>query len=90
VQRGRGAHDSVRLDNLRERLLAALGALDNLRGRLLAALGALDNLRGRLLAALGALAVVCAGHSGPDPLHDLVGLVLGDLEELVFQVAALG
>src|ERR1035437_7622976 len=31
-----------------------------------------------------------AGHCGPDPVHDLVGFGLGDLDELVHQVAALG
>ena len=36
------------------------------------------------------LAVVRAGHCGPDPFHDLICFILGDLDELVFQVAALG
>src|SRR6266851_6385585 len=37
-----------------------------------------------------AVSVIRAGHCGPDPFHDLVGFVLGDLDELVLQVAALG
>src|SRR2546425_5085612 len=37
-----------------------------------------------------AVAVVPTGHCGPDPFHDLVGFVLGDLDELVLQVAAFG
>ncbi len=36
------------------------------------------------------LAVARAGHCGPDPFYDLVGFVLGDLDELVLEVAALG
>ncbi len=46
----------------------------------------------RSLATLGRgwqSAVACAGYFGPDPRHDLVRLVLGDLDELVLQVAAL-
>src|ERR1700728_4111301 len=36
------------------------------------------------------LAVAGVGDPGPDPCHDLVRLVLGDLDELVEQIAALG
>ena len=36
------------------------------------------------------LAVVRVGHCGPDPLHDLAGFGLADLDVLVLQVAALG
>src|SRR5260370_16148605 len=36
------------------------------------------------------LAVARSGHSGPDLVHDLVRLVLANLDELVLQVAALG
>jgi hypothetical protein len=37
-----------------------------------------------------AVGVAFAGYFGPDPFHDLVGFVLGDLDEPVFQVGALG
>src|SRR5580698_2579560 len=37
-----------------------------------------------------ALAVARTSHSRPDPFHDLVGFGLGDLYELVLQVAAHG
>jgi len=37
-----------------------------------------------------ALAAVRAGDCGPDTVHDPVRLVLGNLDELVLQVAALG
>ena len=40
-------------------------------------------------AALG-LAAAPAGHRRPDALDDLVSFVLGNLDELVLQVAALG
>src|SRR5215470_4818804 len=40
--------------------------------------------------AAAVLAAVCAGDCGPDAVDDPVRLVLGDLHELVLQVAALG
>ena len=36
------------------------------------------------------LAVARAGDGGPDAVHDLVCFALGDLDELVLEVAALG
>jgi len=37
-----------------------------------------------------AVTVTRAGHLGPDPFHDLIGFVLGDLDELIYQIATLG
>jgi hypothetical protein len=45
---------------------------------------------GRGAPGLDNLGVVRAGHFGSDSLDDLVGFVLGDLDEVVRQVATLG
>ena len=45
---------------------------------------------GQPVAVNGRLVVARASYGRPDAVDDLVRLVLGDLDELVFQIAALG